>query len=50
LNLADGGALNRRVVMVTTNDRLQIPPIKHFWELVKENIPPKIDSVLLSAS
>jgi DNA-binding transcriptional LysR family regulator len=50
LNVADGAALNRRVVMVTTNDRLQIPPIRDFWELVKENIPPKSDSVLLSAS
>ncbi|AFZ00087.1 LysR family transcriptional regulator [Calothrix sp. PCC 6303] len=50
LNVADGAALNRRVVMVTTNDRLQIPPIRDFWELVKENIPPKSDSILLSAS
>jgi DNA-binding transcriptional LysR family regulator len=50
LNVADGAALNRRVVMVTTNDRLEIPPIRDFWELVKENIPPKSDSVLLSAS
>jgi hypothetical protein len=29
--------------MVTTQDRLQIPPIKHFWQLVRENIPLQID-------
>jgi DNA-binding transcriptional LysR family regulator len=29
----------RRVVMVTTQDRLQIPPIQYFWQLVVENIP-----------
>ncbi|MFN6486791.1 MULTISPECIES: LysR family transcriptional regulator [unclassified Nostoc] len=37
--LADASSLTRRVVMVTTQDRLQIPPIKHFWQLVLENIP-----------
>ena len=37
-NLADNSSLTRRVVMVTTPDRLYIPPIKHFWQLVKENI------------
>ncbi|BAZ38989.1 transcriptional regulator LysR family protein [Calothrix sp. NIES-4101] len=42
--------MTRRVVMVTTNDRLQIPPIKHFWQLVRDNIPPKSDTVLRSAS
>ncbi|MBN4002736.1 LysR family transcriptional regulator [Nostoc sp. LPT] len=41
--LADGSSLTRRVVMVTTQDRLQIPPIKHFWQLVQENIPQQID-------
>ncbi|MEH2173167.1 LysR family transcriptional regulator [Nostoc sp.] len=41
--LADGSSLTRRVVMVTTQDRLQIPPIKHFWQLVRENIPLQID-------
>ncbi|MBD2665332.1 transcriptional regulator NtcB, LysR family [Richelia sinica FACHB-800] len=30
--------LSRRVVMVTTQDRLQIPPIQHFWQLVRDNI------------
>jgi hypothetical protein len=25
--------------MVTTQDRLHIPPIKYFWQLVKDNIP-----------
>ncbi|MBD2493058.1 LysR family transcriptional regulator [Nostoc sp. FACHB-280] len=40
-NPIDNSGLTRRVVMVTTQDRLQIPPIKHFWELVLENIPPQ---------
>jgi DNA-binding transcriptional LysR family regulator len=39
----DGSSLTRRVVMVTTADRLQIPPIKHFWQLVKDNIPAKLE-------
>ncbi len=47
---ADSSSLTRRVVMVTTADRLQIPPIRHFWQLVRENIPPKSDSVQRSAS
>ncbi len=37
----DNSSLTRRVVMVTTQDRLLIPPIQHFWQLVKENIPPQ---------
>ncbi|MDZ7964711.1 MAG: LysR family transcriptional regulator [Nostoc sp. DedSLP03] len=41
--LADGSSLTRRVVMVTTQDRLQIPPIKYFWQLVQENIPLQIN-------
>ena len=41
--LPDSSSLTRRVVMVTTQDRLQIPPIKHFWELVRENIPLQFD-------
>ncbi len=39
--LGDNSSLTRRVVMVTTQDRLQIPPIKYFWQLVQENIPPQ---------
>ena len=38
-NLADNSSLTRRVVMVTTQDRLHIPPIQYFWQLVKDNIP-----------
>ncbi len=34
----DGSSISRRVVMVTTQDRLQIPPIQRFWQLVRENI------------
>jgi DNA-binding transcriptional LysR family regulator len=49
-SLPDGSGLTRRVVMVTTADRLQIPPINHFWQLVRENIPPQFDSVVRSAS
>ncbi len=45
---ADNSPFSRRVVMVTTQDRLQIPPIQHFWQLVRESIPP-IDSVERSA-
>ncbi|MBK1989573.1 LysR family transcriptional regulator [Sphaerospermopsis aphanizomenoides BCCUSP55] len=41
-NLPEHSSLTRRVVMVTTQDRLQIPPIQHFWQLVKENIPSQI--------
>ncbi|MBH8573253.1 LysR family transcriptional regulator [Nostocaceae cyanobacterium CENA369] len=37
----DNTGLTRRVVMVTTQDRLQIPPINHFWQLVRESIPPQ---------
>ena len=29
--------LTRQVVMVTTSDRLQIPPIAHFCQLVKKS-------------
>ncbi len=43
--LPDGCSLTRQVVMITTQDRLQIPPIQHFWELVQENIPPQLDSL-----
>ncbi|YAF97398.1 MAG: LysR family transcriptional regulator [Nodularia sp. CChRGM 3473] len=39
--LADNGGFTRGVVMVTTQDRLQIPPIQNFWRLVQENIPPQ---------
>ncbi|MEG5139498.1 MULTISPECIES: LysR family transcriptional regulator [unclassified Microcoleus] len=30
----------REVVLVTTHDRMQIPPIAHFWNLVREFVPP----------
>jgi DNA-binding transcriptional LysR family regulator len=39
-------SLSRQVVMVTTQDRLQIPPIKYFWQLVLENVPPTLDSLI----
>ena len=35
-------SLTRQVVIVTTQDRLQIPPIQYFWHLVKEQIPKQI--------
>ena len=41
IGMSDNANFTRRVVMVTTQDRLQIPPIKHFWELVLKNIPPQ---------
>ncbi|NEP84699.1 MAG: LysR family transcriptional regulator substrate-binding protein [Okeania sp. SIO3B3] len=34
---------SREVVVVTTSDRIQIPPIEYFWELVKELIPKQIN-------
>ncbi|AUT03525.1 LysR family transcriptional regulator [Nostoc sp. CENA543] len=37
-SLSDNSSLSRRVVMVTTQDRLQIPPIQHFWQLVRDHI------------
>ncbi|OUL37693.1 LysR family transcriptional regulator [Nostoc sp. T09] len=43
VTVPDTSSLTRRVVMVTTGDRLQIPPIKHFWQLVRDNIPPQIN-------
>ncbi|GAB1539458.1 LysR family transcriptional regulator [Scytonema sp. NUACC21] len=49
-SVSDNSGLTRRVVMVTTQDRLQIPPIKYFWQLVKDNIPPKVDALVCSAS
>ncbi|MGI2902833.1 LysR family transcriptional regulator [Tolypothrix sp. VBCCA 56010] len=48
-SLSDNSNLTRRVVMVTTGDRLQIPPIQYFWQLVQENIPPQFDSLKRSA-
>ncbi|NES95551.1 MAG: LysR family transcriptional regulator [Desertifilum sp. SIO1I2] len=35
--------LTRQVVLVTTRDRLQVPPIQHFRELVLKLIPPPMD-------
>jgi DNA-binding transcriptional LysR family regulator len=49
-NLSDNSSLTRRVVMVTTGDRLLIPPIQYFWQLVHENIPQQFDSLKRSAS
>jgi DNA-binding transcriptional LysR family regulator len=46
----DNCGLSRQVVMVTTQDRLQIPPIQHFWQLVRENIALQINREQLSAS
>lgn len=36
---------SREVVLVTTSDRMQIPPIEYFWKLVKELIPRQIDQL-----
>jgi DNA-binding transcriptional LysR family regulator len=35
----------REVVLVTTLDRMQIPPIAHFWNLVREFVRPQFDIV-----
>ncbi len=42
----EGCQLSRRVVMVTTQDRLQIPPIQHFWRLVRENMALQVSQQL----
>ncbi len=34
--------LTRQVVMVTTSDRLQIPPIRHFYNLILSQLPQRI--------
>ncbi|MCH2047166.1 MAG: LysR family transcriptional regulator [Trichodesmium sp. ALOHA_ZT_67] len=36
---------SRDVVLVTTSDRMKIPPIKYFCKLVKEIIPPRVTQV-----
>ncbi|MGL5923406.1 LysR substrate-binding domain-containing protein, partial [Chroococcidiopsis sp.] len=41
-SLAPGSSLSRQVVMVTSQDRLSIPPIQYFWQLVRELVPPKL--------
>lgn len=33
-----GSGLTRQVVMVTTGDRLSIPPIQYFWQQVRESV------------
>jgi DNA-binding transcriptional LysR family regulator len=38
--------LTRRVVLVTTRDRLEIPPIRHFYNLVIELLTPKQEEVV----
>ena len=38
-------SMTRRVVMVTTQDRLNIPPIKHFWQLVQKSMPPQWEAL-----
>jgi len=44
------GNLTRQVVLVTTQDRLQIPPIQHFYQLVRQLEMPKTDCSLLIAN
>ncbi|HEY9783410.1 MAG TPA: LysR family transcriptional regulator [Leptolyngbyaceae cyanobacterium] len=39
---SEGSSLTRQVVMVTTQDRLSIPPIQHFWQLVRESMPSQL--------
>ena len=38
----EGSSLTRQVVMVTTQDRLSIPPIQYFWQLVRESVPSQL--------
>ncbi len=37
-------ALTRQVALVTTRDRLSIPPIGYFWHLVQELVPPIVQN------
>jgi DNA-binding transcriptional LysR family regulator len=41
--LQAASGLTREVVIVTTADRMQIPPIEYFWQLVHQYIPPELD-------
>ncbi len=47
---AESSSLTRQVVMVTTQDRLQIPPIQHFWQLVRKYMLPQFDEVNAAGS
>jgi DNA-binding transcriptional LysR family regulator len=40
--------LTRQVVMVTTRDRLQIPPILHFYTLVADLLPQQVNTLPLA--
>ena len=40
----------REVVLVTTHDRMQIPPIAHFCQLVREFVPPQFDALKVGKS
>ncbi|MBF2029916.1 MAG: LysR family transcriptional regulator [Oscillatoriales cyanobacterium C42_A2020_001] len=42
--------LTRQVVMVTTRDRLQIPPILHFYTLVADLLPRSVIALPLSSA
>jgi len=42
--------LSRQVVLVTTRDRLQIPPIHHFYQLVTQHLPQSVRMVPLSSA
>lgn len=42
--------LTRQVVLVTTRDRLQIPPIQHFYQLVAELLPRQVAQLPLVAA
>jgi DNA-binding transcriptional LysR family regulator len=45
-SLTECSSLTRRVVMVTTQDRLKIPPIQYFWQLVRNSVPPQFNQQL----
>jgi DNA-binding transcriptional LysR family regulator len=42
------GGLTRQVVLVTTRDRLQVPPIQRFFDLVSEQLPRQVDTLKVS--
>ncbi|MFM7575433.1 MAG: hypothetical protein ACKO5Q_00595, partial [Microcystaceae cyanobacterium] len=43
-------SLTRQVSLVTTSDRLQVPPIAHFCQLVRQARPPILPGALSVSS
>ncbi|MEB3827104.1 LysR family transcriptional regulator [Phormidium sp. CCY1219] len=48
LQMSPTNPWNRQVVIATTSDRLQIPPIAHFWEIVRDIVPQQFSESIRS--